>query len=134
MQGEVISDRTRYTTRQFDKATRMVAAGSSIQQIAEAMGQSYAQTLFRIRRAGITLPPMRGRPLSPEKHRQVLSLLRETDLSQRQIAERVGCSQHAVNTRYRAIKNERRRDLESAGEFQPIKTQKAIHCPVHGRV
>ena len=108
--------------------------GATVQQIADEVGKSYVETLAMIRRWRDELPPKRGRLRSDATDRRIMELLQTTDLSQREIARRVGCSQHAVHCRYRRIKSRSRREVDSVGEFRPVEVTRRTRCPVHGTV
>ena len=112
----------------------LLNAGRTASEIARIMGVTRWVVLHRIRRGGLTMPPKRGRHMDAERHREVMRLLETTNLSHREIARRVGCSQHAVSYRGRKLRERAKIRLLTAGEFQPKKTSEPKVCPKHGRV
>ena len=109
-----------------------LCAGKTVDEIAGILGLTRWVVLHRIRKHSLAMPPKRGRPIDEDRHREVMRLLQETDLSHREIARRVGCSQHAVSYRGRKLAQRRARQVDAVGAFRPREQER--RCPVHGAV
>lgn len=109
----------------------LLREGWTVAQIATSLGRSYVTVYGWIRKYEIPMPPRSGRRQSKKQRAEIRRLLMSSDLSHKEIAERVGCSKHSVWLRAEEM---RKKQTDKAGDFQPKQSNVAKRCPVHGLV